>query len=98
MANFTADEFIAYLERWNLTDGNAALVFNVSYSTIKYWTRHGVAGPAAQIITFLTREGIQPYYIAERCGARLSTFQRSQYDRGAKPMPAKGSKRTVNKR
>lgn len=85
MANLTAGEFIAWLDRWNLTDGNAALVFNVSYSTIKYWTRSGVTGAAAQIITFMDREGIQPHYLAERCGARLSMFQRSQYERKGKP-------------
>lgn len=84
-----ASDFVAWLNKYDLTDSNAARVLGVSSATVKLWCIAGVTGAASQFIAFLMKQDIQPHYVASELRIVLSPFLRSQYHRrhGGKASP-----------
>lgn len=75
---FSGREFLAYLERHNLTDANAARVFGVAESTIKYCCRNGISGFGARFVETLIRLEISPQELAVRINMPLTSIPRSK--------------------
>lgn len=71
--------FLAWLERHDMTDANAARLFGTTPGTVGNWIAEGMAGPAAQFLRFLDSQGVSPYVAAGMLGLPFSAGVRSSF-------------------
>lgn len=75
----SAEAFLAYLERSDITNADAARMIGTTSKTVQIWLREGVTGSADNLIAFLIEASIPLHIVGQRIGIHMSTHRRSAF-------------------